>query len=456
MKYHQFYLFQENFRMKQFMAVVLLIGLFTSLAAAQSTLTLDKAVEIAVGRNTTVVQARNTLEGRRSAVLAAYGNLLPSVSLSGDWAQSRSKMTFINGVQLPGTGTVETQKSYSAGIGAGITLFDGLSNISAIDRANAQESASVNDVHQAEKYAIYQTNYLFLNTFKMYQLLQVNEDNLKRSKEQLNRIVESNKVGSVALADVYRQRVQVGSDELALIQAQNNFDKAKADLYMYLAINDPENYPIDFTGTPTDIDIVQFEAKSEQYKNLDNLLAQAIQNRSDYLSALRDKQAAEAGVVSARSGYWPNLSASASYGYSNNDLSHLTDNSTLRVGLSLSYPLFNGFQRESGIEQAQVTVKNADEVLQQTRLQIKVDIQKALLDYEAWKKQIVVTKTSVESAEMDRKIAEEKYNLGAGTLLDVLTAQANFTTVMNNKVSAVVGYMLSLKSLEYTIGTISQ
>ena len=67
-------------------------------------------------------------------------------------------------------------------------------------------------------------------------------DNLKRSRRQLERITESNKVGAVALADVYRQQVQVGNDELAVISAQSTYESSKADLIAYLGVEFNESY----------------------------------------------------------------------------------------------------------------------------------------------------------------------------------------------------------------------
>ena len=442
--------------MKQIVLVLSLLFGITAFSAAQTGLTLEKAVQIAIDRNTTVVQARNTVDTRQSSTEAAYGALLPTLGLSGDWNWTRSKSTFYNGIQV-GSGTETTERrEYSAGIGANVTLFNGFANTSGIDEANYRETASRNDLSQTVKNAIFQTHTLYLTVFKMYQLLLVSQDNLKTSQQQLARIVESNNVGSVALADVYRQRVQVGSDELLVIQAQNNFDKAKTDLYAYLAIDTPGSMDVDFQGIASDIDTTEFTDINARYSNLDNLLNQATQNRPDYLSAVQSVSAANSGITIAQSGYLPSLSGNANYGYQNTDLTHLTDNSSLSFGLTLSYPIFSGFQTKTQTQQAIISKNNAEEVLSQTRRQIRADLQKALLDFNAWQKQISVTKTSVESADMDRQIAQEKYTLGAGTLLDELTAQANYTTAVTNKVNAVIGYLLSKKQLEFTIGTITK
>jgi outer membrane protein len=121
----------------------------------------------------------------------------------------------------------------------------------------------------------------------------------------------------------------------------------------------------------------------------------------------------------------------------------------------VSVPLFSGFSTQNQVEQAQVSRRNADENLRQAKRQLAVDIRKALLDLESSEKQVMVTQTSVQSAEMDRKIAEEKYNLGAGTLLDLLIANANYTNALSNKVNAVIGYLLSKKQVEFSLGTIS-
>ncbi|MBI1807682.1 MAG: TolC family protein [Ignavibacteria bacterium] len=435
--------------------IVLLFTFIASSAAQPVKLTLEKAVELALEKNTSVIQARNTIGARQSSVTAAYGALLPTVGLSGDWSQTKSDFTFFNGIEIPGGGST-TRTQYSTGLGANLTLFNGFANTSSVNEAKANAAASEYTSKRTDQTVIFQTHQFFLNVVRTYQLLKVNEDNLKRSQRQLERITESNKVGAVALADVYRQRVQVGNDELGLIQAQNNYEKAKADLLAHLAVEPDKNYELDLAGIPSDIDTNEFHAVNAQYSNFDELSRQAVSTRPDYFVALENKNSADASLSIARSGYFPTITSSASYGFDNTELSRLTDNKALSLRVSLSYNLFNGFATQERTEQAAVSRNNAEEQLKKTQRDIQVDVKKALLDLEASEKQVNVTQTSVESAEMDRKIAEEKYNLGAGTLLDLLVANANYTNALSNKVNAVTNYLLAKKQTEYVVGTISK
>lgn len=453
--------------MKLVLSIISVLCLFGSLMAQQPvTLTLDKAVELALEKNTSVIQAQNLVDARQSSVQAAVGGLLPSLNASASYFNRRNwspvsgggtqYIPGIGSINLPASGGLSLQESYSAGLSSQVVLFNGFANYANVNGAKAEASAAEHTFTRTQQGTIIQTHQLFLNVMRTYELLKVNEDNLKRSRRQLERITESNKVGAVALADVYRQRVQVGTDELALIQAQSNHEKAKADLIAFLGVDFKSEYKFDFSGIPSDIDTTEFATVNAQYANFNNLVATAIERRPDYQASVENLNSAEANVTGARSDYFPTVSASGSYGYSNEALNRLTDNRNLSLGITVSLPLFNGFSTQNQLEQAQVQRKNAEEQLRQDERQVRVDLRKALLDLEAAEKQVTVTQTSVVSAEMDRKIAEEKYNLGAGTLLDLLVANANYTNALSNKVNAVTSYLLAKKQVEYAVGTITK
>jgi outer membrane protein len=447
--------------MKRWLLVVAVVegmtlGVFAQTQSPQTAkvLTLDQAVKIALERNLSVVVARNTLDGQQSAVTAAYGGLLPTLTASGGWNRqdiNRQYTTIQGGGILP-ISNRSISNSYSSSITSSIVLFNGFGNTSNVKRATANAIAAEQSLSRTRQSVVYQVQSLYLNLLRNEQLLRVSEDNLKRSRRQLEQIREANRVGSRSLADVYRQEVQVSNDELSLIQAQNNYDKAKADLVFALGLSVMDGYDFSDPSIKSEADTTEFKVLKEQYGDFGSLINQSLASRPDYLAAIENVNAASSAVTVARAGHFPSISGFANYNMSSPQFGNLRDNRTIIWGLSISFPIFNGWQTTNQVEQARVSLRNAEEQLSQAERQVQVDIQKSLLDLEAAMKQVDVTTKSVISATEDRRIAEEKYNLGAGTILDLLTANANYTLALSNKVNAAYNYVLVKKQLEYNLG----
>jgi len=424
---------------------------------ASRTITLDQAIQIALERNISVVTAQNALQAQQSAVTAAYGSLLPSVSTSGSWqrAQRETQTSYIPGFGNLPIPQSTTTNSFNTSLSSSVVLFNGFANAGNVKRATANAVSAEHSLDRTRQGVVYQIQSLYLNLLRNEQLLKVSQDNLKRSQRQLEQIQEANRVGSRSLADVYRQQVQVANDELALIQAQNNYDKAKADLIFALGLNVTDEYEFRDPSIKSEADTTEFKAVLDRYQDYRSLVSEALTARPDYLSAIENVNAASSAVTVARGAHFPSISAFVSYGLNSSEIDKLRDNRNLLWGLNISFPLFNGWQTTNQVQQAKINLRNAEEQLSQAERQVQVDIKKSLLDLEAAQKQVQVTMESVISATEDRRIAEEKYNLGAGTLLDLLTANANYTLALSNKVNAAYNYFLIKKQVEYNLGKIA-
>ena len=445
--------------MKAIFSLSIAVLCFTATQFAQQlqTLSLKQAVDLALENNVTVIQSRNTVEAAQSRVLAAYGNYLPTLSASSSWNRTQNDQagtyttnTFGGTLSLPASFSVTN--NFSTRLDLSYVLFDGFGREAGFNAAKSSASSSEDKSLRTRQTITNLVENTYLNVLRREQLVKVSEENLKRDKRQLERISESNKVGAVALADVYRQQTQVASDELGLINAQNDYDKAKADLVALIGLDMGVDYQFSDPTISTSIDQSELESAQQKYMNLSEMSQRALAARPDYVAAKHDLNAAESGVTEARSGYFPTVSASAGYGMSNNELSRITDNKNLSWGVSPRWNIFDAFRTNQVLQSAVASKKTAEASLSQAERDIAVQVKKAQLDLDAARKQVEVSQRGLLSATEDRKIAEERYSLGAGTLLDLLTANAGLVNAQANTINAAYNYIIAKRNLEYVIG----
>ena len=441
--------------MKLFSSVVLLFVVFFQNVLSQQpvVLTLDKAVELALERNLSIIKTQNDVDAAQSRVLTAYGSYLPTISASGGWDRNqRTGVQRIQGIAIPGATSTSTNNSFQAGVNLGYTIFDGLRREANFNSITSSAISTEQIAARMRQTIINGVESAYLNVLKFEQLMKVNDENLKRDRQQLERITESNRIGALSLADVYRQQSQVAADEYKVIQAQNDYDNAKADLVALIGLDMNMDYQISDQSISTVIGSVELNATVEKYKNSNELVKRALSIRPDYLAAKENYDVSESGVTAARSGYFPRITASAGYNLSSSEFSKLSDNKNLSWGINLNWNIFDAFQTNQVLQSAIVLKKNSEATLKQSERDISVEVKRALLNLEAARKQVEVSQKGVISASQDRKIAEERYNLGAGTLLDLLTASVGYVTAEVNNISASYFYITAKRNLEYVIG----
>ncbi len=428
-------------------------GAARSLAAQQAPVvpqaplevTLQEAVRRALEVQPAIVQARGDQRNAGASQLAAAGAFLPTITASG--SSNLPSPTRYNSA----TGQVVTapsNTSYSGTLSLSLNLFDGFQRLASKRAASANQAAAdagfVNQRYQVTA----TTAQVFFTALADEELVRVAQAQVDRAKEELQISVNKFQAGAATRSDTLTATVDLGNARLALLQAQANLATAQASLgrqvgveHLVRALPDTALPPLPDTTA---------------------LRAQALQSSPVVQQAEAKARAARAQAGVAHAEYWPTLSASYSNGYTGVDslgrigltpwstTRNYVNNWTLRF--SLNWTLFNGFSREADQVSTSVARDIAEATAADTRLQMNAQYTQQLAALFTAYAQIGITGANVAAATEALRVTQERYRLGAGTLLDLLTAEANMTQAQVNQVQARYNYLIARAQVEALVG----
>ncbi len=421
---------------------------------AQKKLTLEKAISIALQRNSNLIKGTNSLLIKKAEIKNAYGELLPNFNLSGSWDWRRisddggQKQIGYLGEIIPTPATKTDTRNYSVYAGGRITLFDGLANYAKLSQKNKNFEAAKLSLEKLKQDIVFNTTSYFYAVISSGELVKVREDNVKFNQKLLETITEKNKVGSIPLADVYTQQVQLGNAQLLLIQAKNSYEDAKNNLLNYLALDITDNF--EFVDPYKKIS--KTFGKNNNNLNLSKLIKVALNNRLDYKSKKLEIEAAEEGITIAKAGLLPSLSGSYSFSSSSVKPVDLFKRRVYSVKLSLNIPVFSNWQTETNMQYAEVQKLNEMENLSALERTIKIEVKKSYLDLIASEKRLEVSTANVVAAKENRRVNKERYSLGSGTILDVLQADKDYTQALTENIKAKFEYHTNRDKLMNALG----
>lgn len=421
--------------------------LFAADIMQAQTYTLQQCIDIGLRQSTDLLRARNEIETAESYKTQAFGAFLPSLSASGSWSRYDKDQ-----IGLRGSGLFTSRNSYSYSVRSGLLLFDGLANIRNAERGMLGVQAAEHGRERREQDVVYAIQSRFYNALRTRQLVTVNTANLDRSRRQLERIREFNAAGAVPQADVYRQEVQVGRDELALLQAQNDEATALLDLQTQLALRPSDSFEIDARGVPARVDSTEIVAYRATLPPLQELVQQAIARRADVRQSDLTIEGAGKGVGSAFAGHLPSVTAFLQHGWNNLELTQFDEYSRTVYGVSIELPIFSNFQVSSNVQRARIDRLNAEYARTDLERSIVAELRKALNTLTTAEKNVEIARRIVVSAQEDHRIASERYSLGAGTLLDQIIAASNLTAAESDVVNATFNYLIARHQLDHQLG----
>lgn len=404
-------------------------------------LNLDDAMQRAFQTNPTISISKYELDSARANYNAARQSR--GISISASHQTQRSGYNDSRAVKLADGTTYWTKSignNHSNALTASLPIFTGGKLSGQIEQAKANYQYNEVGVQRTyNKMRSTVTNGYF-NMLQMDNLQKLNAESVTRLADHLKNVQAQYDVGVVAKVDVLRSQVELANAKQTLIQAENNYQIAEANLNKIVGL------PMDTT-----LKLDNILVYNAYDKTMEDCLAYAADHRPELMQAKYNVDAAKGALKVARSGHMPQVSASASQAWSSDSWPG-DDNGNWGVGVNVSLNVFDTGVTLSKIHGAEADLKKAEETYRDTVDSVNLDVRTNYLGLREAEKRINTTKLAVEQADEDYRIAQLRYMSGVGTNTDVLDAQVALTQAKTNYTQALYDYNTSKTDLETSIG----
>jgi len=417
-------------------AVVALIASVATapLVAQTQSVRLEEAIDMAMRSQPAMIQAYGQVSNANAAQLQAVGGWLPSLSASSGFS-SNSSTRYDQATQRT---VVGSSTSYSSGISANLTVFDGLSRMYDNRIANADADAADATLINQEFQTALQTKQTFFSALAAEELVRVSETQIERSLEQHEISKDKLAAGTATRSDTLRSSVDLANARLQKLNAEAQLANAGAALARLIGVD----------GTVKAIREDNLLGMVEV--DTTTLREEALQRSPIVYQADAAVRAADASVSATYGTYLPRLTASYSRSWSGSEVLDLNPSWSAR--LSASWTLFNGFAREASKSRAQVSRDNARAQADDSRRNVNTQLTQYLTALAQAQAQHDVAAGNIAASQEDLRVQRERYRLGAATLLEVLVAQGSLDNAEVSIVQARLDYLVAKAQVEALIG----
>lgn len=440
------------------------LTLATMASADPTPLGLAECIELALTHNSDLRLAEEGLTRSQADAKAAFARRLPSVNANLlNFSRSRTGPSVRIQDNPAGIDPVtgdrifaeeETRipavdrSNYSVSASVSHTIYDAGAGRHSDNAARAAVDGALYDYDARQAQVVYAVKDGYFSLLKASELTQVQRESLELSERRLDEAQTRLDVGAGTRVDVLRLQVAAENTQAELINSQQQERLVIARLN-YLMGRDVQS-PL-AVETLAEEDFI-FEPPPPLHD-----LISAVQARNPDLQRLNSSvRAAELSVKSSQSAYLPRVSGSVSYSRSNEVLDRVYGNLSqeyrLNAGVGISYNVFDGGIRAAGVNRSKSSLNTARLTLEQRERDIALAVETTWLEMDRLRRILQLNGSTVELATEDLHLAEERYRVGKGTLLEVLDAQVSFTNARSSLVRTRYDLAVSHADLQRLLG----
>lgn len=425
-------------------------------AEAQVQLTLDKAIEIALNDNPTIKVADLEIERYDYVYKQAVSTLYPQIEASGQYALAIRRQEMTQGFSFGGKNTFNVSGNVSLPLFVPSVYRQ--MKMTRTQMATAVESARANriDLVAAVRSAYY-------NVLLAEQSLTVLQEAIATTQRVVDNTKDLYDNGLAAEYDYLTAQVQLSNLKPQALQAESAIEITKLQLKMYLSI--PEEVDIEVSGTLDDFrtkvllgeDYTMDISENTTLKTLD-LQRELLEHQEKMIQTTRMPTIAAFGSISYIGQERIDLSGLMGGGMGGATAAPANQSKfwwqyPISVGAQISIPIFSGLKktnqlREVRNQMAQLELQR-DYAEEGIRLQVQASVNTLLTARET----MLANELTVEQAEKAYDISLTRYNAGAGTIIELNTAQLSLTQAQLSYSQSIYDYLSAYAEYEKTLGT---
>ena len=404
-------------------------------------LTLDQALEIALSESNTIKIADMTIEKSGYAQKGSYAALYPNVSVSGAYQRTLLKQVMV--MDMGGQAMeikVGRDNNSSASASASMPLVNAQLweslKLSALDVEMAVEQARSSKIGMVKQ--VKQAFYAVLLAQKSHEVVgQVYENaqkNYEKTEQRFN-------VGKVSEVERLRAQVTMMNAEPNVSSAENAVLLTTWQLKAVMGIDlETEVQVVGDLNDYTEQMLTPYVSEEDISSN-SSLLQLDIQDRM-----------LESTLRMQKKQYLPTLAASINYNYSAMGDDELRWFPSSTAALSLSIPVFDGFQKHNAIKQTKVTRNMLALQREDAERNLRIAIRNFNDQMALCIKNYQAANATVEIAQKSYDISEKMYEVGKATMVELNDAQVALQQAQLTQAQAVYNFMVTKASLDEIIG----
>jgi outer membrane protein len=418
-----------------------------SVKPPEGPLTLAGAIEIALANNPDIAAANWDYRAAQARYDFAWGSRLPRLSVVGSYAHHLDEQRLLP-VRQPGDPAILSRDIVSGDLVLTMPIFTGGRLIHQIEAAELLQQAAGHRLARNREELVFDVSSIFFSILAQRQVIESLEFSQQTLEQHLGRVDALVAAQKAAKVDRLRTEVRRADVQQRLVRERNVMAIQHRALASLLG-SEGQAEALSIQG---DLEL----DKGVSVPELEMALTTAWSGRGDYRAAKSALEAQARNVDVARAGRSPIVVVQGSYGgrWAAGDTTGSGEklDDIGRIGLGAEIPIYEGGQVNAQVQEQRAHLAAARERLRKLELQIRLDVETALLNVRSSQERIAAIQTSVEQAQESLRIEREKYDLGRGAIIDVLDAQSALLDSQTNYHRALADYHVSLAQMKLAMG----